>query len=541
MFKRQDPYTFVKMCTLFHKVENDDKEIGTLFVEYQITSFDDVRLKDANSINKNRNPQFLVHCTQKINLINTDGISMNPYTNLEMFLNYPLLINTSIEINNSKQNLKVNLLDYSPQTINTKIQSSGAQTDSSGVTQSSSNSSTVGSTTSETNSYTASVTISENPSASATYEHSSTVTNENSNTKGNENSKTKGAETSNSANLTIKDWGAYGLVNPKSKSPIWSFGQEYPFDVINCRSTTGEINPHNNNQVQIILPSAMTIRLYDGVTLYPPSQLSMFGVNFVTKAFWLVTIDSNIDEIEIDHDVNYFSGSHMLTGDSQKSVVAYMDSSPQSLYVISDESLATTLNLPLMALDPVGLINHSAIVGFIPNKFTVLPSPSTTNPPVAFKLTSTTNDLIIKDTTTYPSSVGVGAGFMASQTALTATFSANCLKLEITAYFKIIDTSNNYTLFLKHWIKDITGVKLTISINGDKDNAITKYVDSKEAEGGDNNLLSIVLRNQDFASVDYHDYLQLGLNSINLTIEPINPANYSTSIYQIRAVSIERD
>jgi hypothetical protein len=80
-------------------------------------------------------------------------------------------------------------------------------------------------------------------------------------------------------------------------------------------------------------------------------------------------------------------------------------------------------------------------------------------------------------------------------------------------------------------------VVLQIVVNGDTSNAVTKYVDAIEGEGGDNNLLSIALRDLDFASINYHDYLQLGLNSVAITMEPIDQG-WADCGYQIRAVSI---
>ena len=55
-----------------------------------------------------------------------------------------------------------------------------------------------------------------------------------------------------------------------------------------------------------------------------------------------------------------------------------------------------------------------------------------------------------------------------------------------------------------------------------------------EAEGGEDNLMKISLRSLDMASISYHDYLQLGLNSVSITMTPMG----GDCIYQMRAVSI---
>jgi hypothetical protein len=130
---------------------------------------------------------------------------------------------------------------------------------------------------------------------------------------------------------------------------------------------------------------------------------------------------------------------------------------------------------------------------------------------------------------------------MASETSLIAGFAPNCTKLEMTLNFKVIDSISNFNFYMKHWKTGTNGVLLTLVINNDPDLTLTQYIDDLEAEGGENNLTTIALRNQNFTSVDYHDYLQLGLNSIQITIEPIGEAYVDNCGYQLRAISIERE
>jgi hypothetical protein len=121
---------------------------------------------------------------------------------------------------------------------------------------------------------------------------------------------------------------------------------------------------------------------------------------------------------------------------------------------------------------------------------------------------------------------------------LTATWDKdNSGALTITLYFKIIDSVSNYVLYIKHWLTKATQVSITCVINQNDNNQLIKYVTALEGEGGDNNLLELALRNLDFTSVNYHDYLQLGLNSVSLTIVPLTA---SDAQYQIRAVSVEK-
>lgn len=541
MFKRTDPYSFSRFIPLTNGTSTDS--IGTLTCEYQVTHYDDIQLNGSASAQKKSTIKFLLHCTQKINIFNSDGMNLSPSKNLGSYNNYPVLINCLADLI-TDTDTSFELLDYSPQTVNTKVQSSGVNGTTAGQTSGFSSSSTVGSSTSQTNSYGATVST---ESASVNYEHSSTKTEESSQTTGHETSNSRSADASTSATMSVKDWGAYALVNAATKNPSWSFGQEYPWDCIECRRTDGTTNPNNSNQSLIILPSAMSTRLYDGVSLYPPSQLSMFGFNFIMKATWLVTVnDGDTGDVTIEHTLNFFTGSHGLSPDSAPTinsiVSAYMDQNPTILTTSDPAGLSTTLNLPMMAIDPLGTRKVNAIVGFIPNKFFTPPVAATASvAAIPFSIISTANNLLILDTTQYsaPSAADAGAGFVATETALSGNFTTNCTSLQITIFAKVVDTVDDYVLFIKHWKASSGGVVLTLVINGDTANPIKKYVDEIMTEGGGKNLLSIALRNQDYASIDYHDYLQLGLNSIQVTIEPINAADFADSTYQIRAISIE--
>lgn len=559
MFKKNDPNTFSKYCSLMNGPDEKDNIIGTIFSEYQVSSYDDVQLKSFDIVTKSTTRKFLVQCSQRINIFNKEGMELETSNNLNSYELYPVMLNTTMSIKPDKvkdkdedkdEGISFQLLEYAPQTVNTKIQSSGTSGESNGKTSGTSRNDTVGSTTSQTNSYGTSVSMGFqgdilSGGVTASSEHSETSSHEQSHTSGSESSRSMSNEISSSASMSIKDWGAYSLVNPSTKSPSWTFGQEYPWDVIECKKTKGKPYPYPDpNKLQdyqslteIVIPLTMQARLYDGVSLYPPSQLSMFGVNFIMKSSWLVTLNNSAsDFINIEHELFYYRGAHCLI-DNETTVSVYRDHQPAVLQVKSGEgeSLVTKINLPIMALDAIGKGSSSAIIGFIPNKFTVKPAP-----PVHFKIVSGANNLLITDTTTYPNPCA-GAGFTADETALTANFAANCVSLQAIMYFKITDNFNNYKLYLKHWKTGAMGIKLTITINGDKGNSIVKYVDALEAEGGENNLLVVALRDLNFSSVDYHDYLQLGLNSIQLTIEPIG-GQYTTDCgYQIRAISIEND
>jgi len=535
MYKVKDPYTYSR----YVKLQVGETTIGSAELQYQVTLYDDLQMSGSAAVNQSKNRKYMVSCTQGVKIYNPDGTVLSPDENLTSYNDYPAMLNSTMSIQKAT-GIQFALLDYSPKTVNTQVQQSGSTGNSSGQTTESSTSNTIGSSVSQTNSYSASVSTGNNFGSTAEFTHATTVTNERSTTNMAGRSATNSSDIQNSASMSIKDWGGYALVDPNAMSPSFTFGQEYPWNAIDCRKTTGEPNPNNNDQVQVVVPSSMLLRLYDGVSLYPPSQLSMFGINFVMMSDWVVVVNDGIsEEVALSHVFNYFTASHMLaTSGSSETVKVYLDKQPARLG--SDESLNTTINLLLMALDPVNTNTAAAIVGFFPGKFIQSPAQATADAaPVPFKVVSTSNDLAIYDTTTYPSPCDAGAGFTSSELGLTAAFAANCTKLQMTMYFKVVDTTADYTLYIKHWKTGSTGVKLTFVINGDTANPIVHYVDAPMAEGGDVNLLSVVLRSQNFTSVYFYDFLQLGLNSVQITIEPIGGSYVSGSNYQVRAVSIE--
>jgi hypothetical protein len=544
MFKKTDPNTFTKYSELYMKdAEGVEQKIGTVYFEYQVTLYEDVQSNGATSIVKAKDQKFILDCTQRINIYNEKGLDVSPTKNLNSYQDYPALIHTSMTLA-KEDNTAFFLLDYSPQTVNTQIQTSLAEGDSEGNATSNSSSSTVGSSTSQTNTFGTSVSASygtiSGVTATASYEHSSTVSRDKSKTTGSDVSNSNSTDSSNSASMSMKDWGAYALVDPDKQCPVWTFGQEYPWDAIECRKYyEDQTNPENDNQVKLDIPAGQESRLYNGGFLYPPSELSVFGVNFVMKATWLVVIENSVsDEIDITHSIDYFQASHLYDSDLDE-VSVYMDQDPVLLSGTDINALSTSVHFNFMALSPLGVLSNAAIIGFIPNKFILKPDASQ-----KFKIISTTNDLMIQDTSGGDAYTD-GGGFSVSETALTATFSETCPSLQMTVYFKVIDSMTNYTLYLKHWKLKTNGAILKMVINEDPDNpddniVITQYVDALEAEGGENNLLSIALRNQSFASIDYHDYLQLGLNSIKITITPISQVTSDNPCaYQLRAISIE--
>ncbi|GBQ30613.1 hypothetical protein HLH34_18300 [Gluconacetobacter azotocaptans] len=545
MFKAADARTF----STAYIVECGNVPIGRLSVEYHAIHYDDIQLSSAGQatgVPADRERKYVLTSTTRIVLYNPQGIMVSPSTQRKRYENYPALLNIQMMVNDPQGELvDLQLIDYFPKTLNTQVQTSGTAGSSSGVVQSSSISNTVGSSTSETNSFSVSAGLfGEAFTMSATADHSTTTTHEHSNTTGSEASRNTGMDASNSASMSIKDWGAYGLVNPISALPVWNFGQEYPWNVFQSSTTDGTTNPNNPKQVLLQVPATMLARLWDGATLYPPSQLSSYGVNFATKVQWLVTIPAGgSPEVSFTHFVNYFSASHSVESESVAEpgdpapVRVYMDAQPTMLGSKS-QSTSVSLDLGVLSLAPITTRGGAAIVGFVPNKFTTLPAPQQDGAaPRPFLAFSGGSDLLVKDTTTYPKDTPDGAGFSATAGGMTGSLSGSCSQLSFRLLFKITNTVQNYSLFFKHWKIGDTGLKMSIVINEDTTNTVVRYIDDLEAEGGSSNTTVISLRNLAYSSLDYHDYLNLGLNSIDITLSPINSSGPSR--YGLRALSIE--
>ena len=59
--------------------------------------------------------------------------------------------------------------------------------------------------------------------------------------------------------MSVKDWGSYATINPVYLYPTWVFGQEYPWNAIDCRYATGATYPGVRDAgTAIICPSPMS-------------------------------------------------------------------------------------------------------------------------------------------------------------------------------------------------------------------------------------------------------------------------------------------
>jgi len=556
MFKMTDPFAYYKSGRL--ETQGLNVKIGTFLAKYQVTYDEDVSLSSgvvAKGSPANKRV-YIVSCTQKVTGYNEAGLqytfgSPDQPANREMiYNNYPVLFENTLTLKTTAAGATSRLVDYSPQTVNSQVQSSSSVADSNVAHSESSNSSTIGSSQAQSNSYSTNVGLQGNAFAmNVGHDTSATTSSDRNSTMGSSSGQSGSEDGSSSASMSIKDWGAYAAIDPNSHAPTWIFGQEYPWDIFTCRAPDlldGEPqpNPNNADQDMLLVPPYMAERLsaecINGesyqITTLPPSQLSMYGYDFVMKAQWVITVPNGDDDtVTVTHSLSGATASHAYDGTGgAEGLHVYVDKS-RTNYILEDGSVDVALDLGTMGLAPVGPKN---IVGFIPANFVVRPQlvdgAGKAKPP--FVIFSNSNTVLIKDTTPYGDSYPAGAGFCPTPTSLHAEVMQNG-PLTFTVFFKVTDVTSDYSLHFKHWKrKEGDDIQLKIVINGDTENALIKTVDAFEGEGSESNLLDLTLRNQNFASVNYCDTLVLGLNSIDVTLTSVGD---DTAYYALRAIAIQ--
>ena len=190
MFKRQDPYSYTEFLTLYDNAGTTSQPIGVLAIEYRVSLYNDVLVQNQSSVNQPKNQQFLLYCTQRLFMVNPGNSSVAPITGstlaTEYFANYPALIETYMQVVESS-GVTLNLMDYSPLTVNTAVQQTGSTGNSTGTTDGTSSSSTTGSSYTQSSTYGTSVTVGDTFSgATASYEYTTASTSEKSATTGQE-------------------------------------------------------------------------------------------------------------------------------------------------------------------------------------------------------------------------------------------------------------------------------------------------------------------------------------------------------------------
>ncbi|MXP50703.1 hypothetical protein FD733_19425 (plasmid) [Pantoea sp. Eser] len=483
MIINRDLYTQV----VYENILSSGLTLGKTIIQYEVKCYTDTRnLKSIKS--------YLIECTQRFIFTNQSPYTLAPGP-VNSFTDYPVLLSNNIQIIDSQNVMAdISVIDYSPRTLNTAVSTNQNLSSSSG--SSTTRQYSRGASNSQTNSYSFSGSGSFDEmvtgSLGGKYSHSNTDSSFSSKSRG--NSSEHGSQVSNSSGMTIKDWGSYASLDADNYSPTWVWGQEYPWNVILFKATD------NNNNIK--LPQFIQQRLWDGEVLYPPSELSLFGIDFVSKVTWLLTPGKPLlgnELLTFEHTLTYGAGTHRISNNKLSTNLNIYEP-----IVINPKAL----DLPVLALDPLsGQSNNYAIIGFVANRFDVQP----TSTGSTFAITADTNDLIVR-----------GSGF---NSILGTDFSTGDVGFAV--YFKITDINADISLHIKHWTQNNSAVRLTIVINGNNDAAMMRFVDAPETGSGNDNITVVALRNRNMVSVDYCDQIQTGLNNITITAAAVNsPANW---------------
>lgn len=501
MIDPQDLYTCTSVQTLMS--EGSNQAFGTSVAQYEMRRYDDVR--NLGSISA-----YLVTLRHRLIIPNPTAYQPGPQS-ATSYSGYPAVITNNLTLNVAGGGILL-LKDFFPKTLNSAISTSA--TTSTGGTTSTSNEATSGSSTSQTNTFGVDVSggmFMDAPvfNVGVEYQHGWQSGRYSSATTGSATARQTGA--SQADQMSVKDWSAYGFADQASQLPNWIWSQSYPWDAV-------ENNFGLNNQ--IVLPDYVQARLLGTATVsdtttnfvLPPSQLSLFGIDFTMKAGWLVSFPDGVsasEAINFAHVTSCYRGGHSLDGSA---VSATLDTANLAL---TASFASGALDMSRYALDPIMEVGpaNGAAIGFTANPFTIPP----TSARGAFKIVSPANNLQVD-----------GSGFDAS---MVADFS---VAASLTISFKVVDRTSEFALLMMHWIAAGSDpCKLTFTINGTHN--VIAYVDAEEGEGGQNNVTAIELRNSDFTSINFHDYLVLGLNTVTVAVEP---SGNDKSAYTLFAVAV---
>jgi len=510
MIRPNDLFTFHESLAL-----NDDAgaAVGKVINDWEIRRYIDTRALKTR-------PGFIISVSQRI-IIPANLVGQDPASGYE---GYPALLKNEIAPTDfDPVNDVLELIDYSPITLNAAIDASVNST----VGQNSTDTKqyTSGSSTSTTNSYDVSINLSKMPGVSAGYSHSKTYSDEHSQTTG--TGRGADQQIGSSASMSIKEWGSYLSIDGSVQTPSWIWTQEYPWNVYLYQDTQSSqditvppfvfdrlflrpSSPPSSNSGDI--PPSFT------VTAAPPSSLALAGLNFISCARWIY-LPASADSLKFAHTIQYWVGSHSFTTGPLSASVSLKQVRSEK----AGQSLTSTVDrLSTYALAPLrGDSQGGALVSF--SRSQIIPTwPGGT--PVS--ISSTGNDLLVQCTAGFAFGGDTDSVLQADLTTATVGFSG---------FFKMTDPEQEFSLFVKHWKTSDVMITLTIVINDET--PITRHVDARELGGGSDNVMRIVLRNLDYSSAEFFDYLVLGLNTITITATRgttgSDPAGYA-----LRALSI---
>jgi len=503
-------------------LDNSNNKLGIDIVTYTVYKvLDTLNLTNADAYSIRVKHRILV-----------SGINWGPGKNYQAsgFIKYPVMINVQSGIvETSQADTKIGLKRIFPKTINATVEQSSNF--STGNSSSQSNQTTTGSSSANVNTFGVDISAGwfvDGPVATIGVNYSHSWEDGTSRSSSAAASSAANQQSASGNEMSVKDWSAYSSVqnfNNTSNDYIgefiqWDWGQTYPWSVFDYNIT--------GSGSDILLPESVVANLlYHGSSniaaesniLLPPSDLSLFGLDFTMASEWQLTFPNGLTAIEslkFQHQVSVLQASHSMTvpsGGGKATLVANLTTGYNNIFVQEEH-----MSIGKYALVPLSDAQRSGI-GFQSNLFDIAPA----SPSTIFKIRSRGNDLLVTGTGFYP---GMSALFPAN-------YSGSGASLDVA--FKVADLNAQYDFVLKHWTgKNSGNILLTCTINGNK---TVINVTEHEGQGSSNNTSQLDLRNLDLKSANFHDYLLTGWNEISITVMPIDKT--VASEYVVLALSIE--
>lgn len=508
-----------------------NERIGFVLTTYTVEirkEFDEASYTVTSSP-ADENDIYLLNVTQRVIYFNKNSI-LTPITDTtNEYLDYPVLLNAQLNVHVPLEGgVDATIQDYSPKIINTEVSKSESNSNAQGETTGSTKSSTTG------NSSSISVSGGYSSAGGMHIDVSKTIGYDESNTESAEQSTSYNSEKSSGISMAVEDWGSFASINTLQDSQrgiTWNFGQQNPWNALIYKKIT-DPKKSLGKQVELALPNYITQRLIDNGVVLPPSGLSLNGFDFSMEGNFIIKInDQLIEKITVEHVFKLSKGSHKI---DHNKIEVYRDESPIFLTPAQQPGAVTHVTeIPaaLLALRPVGQVFDAAIVGFNKKSFDLLPNQSH-----GFKIRSLENDILIKSSSLV---FDGNSPFSTSKNMLCMTIGEQDVTFDI--YFKIADSTKNYKITFKHWLQEqidsqCSGAEMQVLVNDDSDSKMTKYVKDVMQEGGENNILTLSLRNLDYTTIDFHNYLKIGLNKISITVKKAEACQDVK--YAINAISI---
>lgn len=469
----------------------DGVRFGTLIAEY---SANRQRPAAALPLNADEVPgpngvappeTYRVTCKLRISLPNKNPAELKP-GHVSQYTDYPVILSNAVLIapaatGNGSGTMNIVLTDYAPRSLNSAVNTERYDTASKDTGMDRTHVTGISSGTSNTE------TLSLLP---ISFSWSHTTTDETSSSDSTGETDERGSQQGASDSMSIKDWANYTQVDSSYSKLAWIWAQDYPWNCLQFSDTDH-------------LPQFIIRRMWDGANLFPPSNLSQYGVDFVAVCSWDVEAGDAVPMLEFTHEVDYVTASHKADGGKFTASLNQSSRLPLSLP-------SGPVDIEILALAAVGA--RASAVSLLHDRFRIPPAPGQ-----SFAIRSRANNLLVR-----------GNGFAKP---MSADLTAGPVTFQI--LFKVTG-QRSYRLVFKHWRQGKDPCVMTITMPDGT--VLAKSVDDPEFEGGESNYLRIELRNNSYASTNYHDYLVEGLNVIRVTVD--KPSGSTDCSYALSALAI---